>query len=381
MDHLHFASLMASLKEVPDPRRRRGQRYFWWFLLAIICSGLMSGQYSGRAIAQWAQLHAIQITAYLQIEMCRMPSESTVRRALHKVDVGVLERQIAAFNQEMDRNTSPEGKGDGQSFRGVAVDGKRVRGASTHGANVHLVSCVRHRSGATLGQVKVDDKTNEITAVPELLAQQELADTVVTLDALSTQRNVAQQIRDQHGHYLMVVKRNQPTLYEDIDTLFSTPSALGKHDRYATTSKGHGRLERHTLTSSSELGTYLDWPGVQQVLQRRRQCWHISKGSYTDETTYGLTSLAAQQTSARQLETFWREHWTIENRSHYVRDETLKEDRCQMRVGNAPQALASLKNGLLTLIRSHGWRNIADAIRFYGASVQETLHFLGIRRL
>ena len=80
------------------------------------------------------------------------------------------------------------------------------------------------------------------------------------------------------------------------------------------------------------------------------------------------------------MKTFWREHWTIENRSHYVRDETQKEDRCQMRVGKALQALASLKNRLLTLIRRHDWRNVTDALRYYGASAQETLQFLDIRR-
>ncbi len=384
MDHPHFTSLMAFLKGVPDSRKPRGQRYAWWFLLAIICGGILSGHLSGRAIAQWAALHAVEIMDYLQISLARMPSESTVRRALHQVDIEELERQIGAFGVQADCEQSERGRvqgRDGEVIRGLAVDGKAVRGANTHGAQVYLVSCVGHESGITLRQSKVEEKTNEIRAVPELLAGQDLRGTVVTFDALLAQQNLAQQVVDQHGHYLMVIKRNQPTLCADIETLFNSPLPPRDQDTYTTTSKGHGRLEKHTLTCSVDLQQYLDWPGARQVLRRRRECLYVKQGRRSDELTYGLTSLGADQARARELETIWRRHWTIENRSHYVRDETLKEDRCQMRVGNAPQAFAALKNGLLTLLRTHGWSNIADALRYYDASVQETLHLLGIERL
>ena len=385
MDQLYCTSLLACLREVPDPRQRQGQRYPWWFLLAIICGALLSGQNSGRAVAQWAAEHALEITAYLQIALSRMPSAATIRRVFHRVNVQALEQQIAAFasaaDEEESQGGSVEGR-DGQRIRGLAVDGKEVRGANAHGAKVHLVSCVRHESGLTLAQSKVEEKTNEIRAVPELLAGQDLGGTLVSLDALLTQRALAEQIIAQGGDYLMVVKGNQATLQEDIATLFQDPPAEADGETYRTVSKGHGRLEQHTLICSAALGSYLHWPGARQVFQRRRECLSVKAQTRSEEITYGITSLGPERAGAQTLETFIRWHWTIENRSHYVRDETLKEDRCQMHTGNAPQALAALRNGLLALLRAHGqYRYIPDAQRHYRAHVQEVLYFIGIRRL
>jgi len=383
MDQLHFSSFMLFLKGVPDPRKARGQRYAWWFLLAVICIGIVGKQLSGRAIAHWSALHAEAIRDYLRIKLSRMPSESTVRRVLHHVDIKALERQVAAFSAQVDgeqfEGWCTMGR-DGEVLRGQAVDGKEVRGASAHGVKTHLVSCVRHGSGIVLGQCKVDEKTNEIRAVPELLAELDLTGTVTTFDALLTQRHIAQQIIDQGGDYLMVVKRNQLTLYEDLETLFSAEgfSAEKGTDIYRYVNKGHGRLERRTLICSTLLNRFLDWPGIAQVMQRRCQRLLLKKQIPSDEVTYGITSVLPDRAGAKEMEAFWRGHWTVENVDHYVRDETLKEDRCQMRKGNAPQAFAALKNGLLTLLRAHGWNNIADALRYYGAFVCKALLLIGI---
>jgi hypothetical protein len=168
MDRLYCTGLLAFLREVPDPRKPRGQRYPWWFLLAIICGGLVDGHTSGRAIAQWAAENAEGIVSYLQISLPRMPSASTIRRVLQLVDVERLEQQIAAYLSTLDAASPEAGSvegNDGERIRGLAVDGKAVRGANAHGAQVHLVSCVRHESGITLAQSKVDEKTNEIGAV------------------------------------------------------------------------------------------------------------------------------------------------------------------------------------------------------------------------
>jgi len=243
-----------------------------------------------------------------------------------------------------------------------------------------LISLVRHGSGLTLAQLAVARKRNEITAVPLLLAGRDLTDTVTTMDALLTQRAIARTILAQGGHYLMVVKRNQRRLYEDLELFFRLPpiAADGEEwDRVQTISKGHGRIERRTLESSSGLCTYLNWPGVAQVLRRTCERTIVATGEYSCEVSYGLTDLGPAHAGATQLEGLWRGHWTIENRDHYVRDVTLGEDVGQAHTGSTAHALAAWRNGILIALRRAGWCNIADAVRAYAASVHNTLDLIG----
>jgi predicted transposase YbfD/YdcC len=204
------------------------------------------------------------------------------------------------------------------------------------------------------------------------------------MDAMHTQRTTAQQILDQGGHYLMVVKENQPELYHAIQLLFDQPPWLeqeraNEYQREHFANKGHGRRERRSLESSPTLCDYLDWPGVGQVLRRQCERLVLKTGVISHETTYGITSLRAEQAGPMQLETLCRGHWTIENRVHYVRDVTMGEDANQTHVGHAPHALAALRNAILSLFRRHGWTNIAAAFRHYGASVSRALELIGAR--
>ena len=268
----------------------------------------------------------------------------------------------------------------GAAAVGLAVDGKAVRGANAHGAAVHLVSLVRHDDARVLRQVAVAEKSNEITAAPRLLADRDLTGAVVTMDALLTQRSLAEQIRRQGGHYLLVVKENHPTLYAAIGQLFTGEVPVEPSDHAAsvtTTEKRHGRLTTRTLERTAALNDYLDWPDVGQVLRRTYHAVNLTTGKVSHEVTYGLTSLPAAATTPAEVEQVWRGHWTIENRVHYPRDVTLGEDACQVRAGHAPQALAALRNALLSLLRAQGWTNIAAALRHYGAYVARALRLLG----
>ena len=381
MDRHHFTSFLPYLKAVPDPRKARGKVFPWEFLLAIIYGAMLSGQFNGSAIAQWGAEHWQEVAAFLRIRLPRPASHSTLRRALRYVDVEALERIVAEYNQALDREDQVSGVVagvDGQPLRGQAIDGKEVRGARAHGVKLHLLSMVRHGSGVTLAQGEVGEKTNEIPAVPELLAGRDLRGTVITLDALNTQRTTAEMIIKQGGDYLMVVKENQPRLYADIKTFFEGNFLPQEDDRdtYTYSNKDHGRLETRTLTCSEGLNGYLDWPGAEQVAKRQCLRTVIGSGKASSEVTYTVTSVQRRRAGARQLEVFWRGHWTIEDRDHYVRDVTFHEDRCQMHKGNAPRALAALKNALLAALRHCGWENCAEAVRYYGAFACRALAFL-----
>jgi predicted transposase YbfD/YdcC len=383
MDHKQYTTLLEVLSDLPDPRNARGKRYPWLLLLILITAGLASGQQSARAIAQWIRLHAVALRHALP-DLSRLPSESTIARTIHQIDVAVLEKGVAALHQTAAEAapfsawiTTP----CGTRLRAQALDGKALRGATACGAPTHLVSLVLHTCGTTLAQTAVNYKRSEITTVPRLLHNRDLTDTITTMDALLTQRTIAQQICDQNGFYLMVVKANQPQMYDAIALFFELPASAADQEQLSsvqTTSKAHGRTEQRKLECLRTDLSDLNWPGATHIIRRTIQRLVHRTGKSSQTVTYGVTNLPPHETSARLLERLWRGHWAIESKSHYVRDVTMGEDRCHIRRGQAPQALAALRNSLLLLWRRAGWSNIADAIRATAASIPAALSLIGL---
>lgn len=386
MDQKQYSTLVEALKEVPDPRQARGKRHEWALILSLIASALASGQLNGRAMSQWVREHESELVAHLQPWRGTLPSEATLRRALRRVDVIQLEAAFAAFRPtpaKVEEEPRPTPKQPPKArVRALAADGKVVRGVGRYGKSLALVSLVEHDSARTVAQQAIGNGQSEQSTLPALLAQQPLAECVITMDALHTTRSLAEQLISQGGHYFMTVKRNQPVLYEALETVFTLPpwqphGAAPEHAQDRQVTKGHGRLEWRTVESTTALNTHLDWPALQQVLRRHARRVRLATGEVTDEVTYALTSLPRQCADVRTLAQIWRGHWTIENRLHYVRDVTLGEDACRIRLGAAPQALAALRNALLSLLRAHGWHRIPDALRHYAAAVPRALRLIG----
>ena len=279
MDEPKYSTLMDAVVDIPDPRQARGKRHPWPLLLTLISAALRSGQRTGRALGQWVTDHKVELMTRLPIPQKPLPSTSTLRRALRAIDVTALEERLTQFTQTLQvpppAATAP--------WQGQAVDGKAVRGAQGYGDKLQLVSLVDHGSGLVRQQVRVRDKSNEITAVPVLLQGRDLQGTVTTLDALLTQQAIAQQILDQHGHYLMIVKENQPALYAAIDLVFRVPPPPRSEyhlDQVTTIDKGHGRLETRRLERNCALNDYVPWPGVGQVLRRTCQRVILKTGQW-----------------------------------------------------------------------------------------------------
>lgn len=207
----------------------------------------------------------------------------------------------------------------------------------------------------------------------ELIQMVELEGKVFTGDALYCQREFCQEVVNAGGDYLVIVKANQRTLYEDIETAFAYP-VVGEQYHYAESEDIHGdRQELRRLWSTDALRDYLDWPGSEQVCKVEREVER--KGKLTTDVRYAITSLEVE---AVRLLGYVRGHWKIENRLHYVRDVTLGEDGSQVRSGAAPEVMAILRNIVLGLLRRRGDNNIAAAIREIGWKPGEALRILGL---
>jgi predicted transposase YbfD/YdcC len=383
----NYTTFVAHLQGIEDPRKQRGRSHEWQYLLLVIASALMAGERTVRAMAQWATEHGEELKTCLQPRRGRIPSAATLYRVLTKVPIEQLEEHISAYTTQVDEEDSGSGSiqtQQGEILRGQSLDGKTVRGASQHGETVHLVSLVRHESGTTLGQERVASKIDERKAGRHLLTPERLRDTITTADALYTQVKQAEQILAGGGHYLMAVKRNQPSLYQAIEDAFAALPAINQEEAafwqfetHTTYDKAHGRLEKRTLESTTALNDYLQWPAVAQVLRRTCQRTDLKTGKTTIHVRYAITSLSRELVSLAQIETIWRRHWTIENQLHYVRDVSFGEDACQVHTGNAAQALAALRNGILALLRFEGWPSPPSAFRHFSAKPQLALRLLG----
>jgi hypothetical protein len=221
--------LIEVLREIPEVRGRRGRRHPLDAILALACAALLCGYRSYSAIAEWGRHYDDPaLLRALGFTHTPTPCAATLFHVFRRLDRADFEARVGAWAETVLQATAPApppaGAGAGE---GVALDGKTLRGSQKQGApGAHLLSAVSHRLGLTLGQVSVADKTNEIAAVPILLTGLVLEGRVFTMDALLTQREIAQTIVAGGGDYVMVVKENQPALHGDIALLFATPPPL-----------------------------------------------------------------------------------------------------------------------------------------------------------
>jgi predicted transposase YbfD/YdcC len=367
--------LIEVLAEMPDFRSKQGQRHPLAAILTLVCSALLCGYRSYTAMAEWGRNYGARLTHALGFTR-QPPCAATLHAVLKGVDREALEAHLGTWAEGLLAATPAPP----DAAEGIAVDGKTLRGSQKQGApGAHLLSALGHRLGLTLAQQAVADKTNEIPATLDLLRQVVLEGRVVTMDALLTQRPIAQQIVAAGGDYVMVVKENQPQLREDIATVFALPPIAGETRTVAeTVDYGHGRIEQRRLYTSDVLVGYSDWPGLAQVFHLERQVLSKKTGEIREEVVTGVTSLAPERADAARLLALVRGHWHIENKSHWVRDVTFDEDRSQVRCGNIPQVMAALRNTVIGLMRQAGYTNIAAACRRFAAQPELALALIGI---
>jgi predicted transposase YbfD/YdcC len=368
--------LIASLHEIPDPRYPRGRRHPLAAILALMCVAMLCGYRSYSAIAEWGRCYGQKLVRALGFTRDKTPCAATLYRVLRQLDSPLVEAILSAWAESV-LTALPPAPGEPEA---MAIDGKTLRGSRQQGAPAaHLLSVLSHRLGLTLWQQAVADKTNEIPVLEEVLRGLVVEGRVITVDALLTQRTIAQRIVAGGGDYVMVVKANQPRLHHDIHLLFQDVDALAEPMAAETVAVGHGRIEQRRLTSSTALVGYSDWPGLAQVFQLERRVTMKASGVQRADVVYGVTSLRPEQAGPERLLGLVRQHWQIENQVHWVRDVTFDEDRSQVRSGSLPQVMAAFRNTALGLIRQAGETNIAAACRRFAAQPWSALALIGIR--
>lgn len=371
----HPRPLIEVFAALPDFRKSRGKRHPLSAIFALACCAMLCGARSYSAIAEWGRNYGAQIAQALGFTHAT-PCAATLHMIFRRVHRDEFEAYLGAWANSVVGSlpAAPE-----TPAVAVALDGKTLRGSKKQGApGMHLLSALAHHVGVTLAQYAVDDKTNEITAVETILRQLVLEGRIVTMDALLTQRHVAQTIVDQGGAYVMIVKENQPQLRADIALVFAQPPWSDTQETAQTVDRGHGRIEQRTLTASAALAGVNAWPGLAQVFQLERQVTSKKTGQERYEVVYGVTSLAAERATPSRLLELVRGQWQIENCSHWVRDVTFDEDRSQVRCGAIPQVMAALRNTTIGLLRWAGYSNIAAACRRFAARPDLALTLIGI---
>lgn len=374
MDRHRVPALVSFLAQVPDCRQRQGQRHPLVALLSLVCVALLSGARSERAIAEWLEYRGEPWRSRLGFTHPDGPSQPTVHRVLVGLDVRAVEAALSRWaHAVMAQLPAPAGAPPDA----VAIDGKTLRASARAGAvDTHLLSAVHQRLGIVLAQLGVADKTNEIGACDALLEHLLLEGLVVTTDALLTQQDLARQIRSAGGDYLMEVKENQPTLYEDLTILFADPDAPMRTAR--SVDLHGGRIEQRSLRLSTEVVGYSTWPDLAQVGCLERTVIAKATGQVSCERRYAVLSLGPQQVTPAQVLTIWREHWHCENKLHWVRDVTFGEDASRIRGGHAPQVMAALRNAVIGVVRLANVTNVAASCRQHAAQPALALAAIGL---
>jgi len=374
--------LREVLAEVTDPRKRRGVRHGLVVVLTAAVCAVAAGARSLVAVAEWVADLPDDVAAVIGVDR-RQPSESTLRRLLANLDADRFDTVIGGFVQRR-AGRAPAGRP-----RVLAVDGKTLRGSrhvegtGTDVAGRHLLAVIDQRSRVVLGQTAVDatveGKSSEIhqfTALLDTLTGLDLAGTVITADALHTQREHVADLHARGAHWVLTVKGNQPRLRRQLAELPWREVAKG----HRSAETGHGRREIRVLKVVT-IAAGIAFPHARQAIQVTRRTRPVSartskKGRWRTETVYAITDLAPHQAGPDELAAWIRGHWQIENGLHWVRDVTFGEDASRVRTGSSPQVMASLRNLAVSLHRLADATNIAAALRHQGRDAHRPLRLL-----
>jgi predicted transposase YbfD/YdcC len=367
--------IAACFVDLVDPRLTRTRRHELLDIITIALCGEICGAESWVEIVEWGEIKLAWLRTWLALPN-GIPSHDTFGRVFSRIDPVQFEAGFVRWVQGVVATMSAP------AASVLAVDGKTIRAARERGGNpLHLVSAWASAYRLVVGQEAVDTKSNEITAIPALLARLDLHEQVVTIDAMGCQRAIAAQIVEQGGDYVLALKANQADLYTHVRDSFAL-AETDPSEQSRTIGKAHGRIEVRTCTTMTDPTTltWLDpdgaWPGLRSLAKVD------SERRIGDETTrqtrYYLSSLPG---NAKTIATAVRSHWGIENQVHWVLDVAFREDMSRSRLGHSAENLALLRKVALNLIRLEPTRKIGvrGSRLKAGWDNDYLLHVLGVK--
>jgi predicted transposase YbfD/YdcC len=342
----HF-TIKKHFRRLKDPRRAHRRRHLLMDIIVIAICAVLCNCNDWQQVATFGRERHDWLKRFLELPN-GIPSHDTFERVFDRLHPEAFQ---ACFREWM------QALSEALPIQQVAIDGKSLRGSATGklGA-LHLVSAWATANHLTLGQVAVDDKSNEITAIPKLLELLDLQGALVTIDAMGCQTEIAAKIRERGGDYVLAVKDNQPNLLEDIQDCFSQALESNfaglKYDEYETTDKGHGRVEKRYYT------ILIDPPGLRnperwQGLRVIGMC--VSERTVTgkEATTEARYFIGSRKASAKVYGRALRNHWGIENNLHWQLDVSFREDSNRVSKRHEAENLGLLRKLAMTLLKRH----------------------------
>lgn len=335
----HFAVL-------EDPRIDRTKRHNLIDIMTISVCAVICGADSWVAIETYGCAKYEWLKTFLELPN-GIPSHDTFARVFAQINPQQFQSCFLDWMKSIQKITNGEV---------VAIDGKTLRGSydkSSDKSAIQIVSAWATTNKLVLGQVKVDEKSNEITAIPELLKVLEIAGCIVTIDAIGCQKEIVKLITQQDAEYVITLKKNQGNLYDEVEKLFQSGISKGfegiEHSTHKTEERGHGRHEIRHYVMLSQIESRLNQDSAWSNFNSVGMVESVRKidGKTTVETRYFISSL---ENNVEQFANSVRSHWGIENSLHWILDVALREDDCRIRKDNAPQNFALLRQIAVNLL-------------------------------
>lgn len=340
--------LLRIFRDMPDHRVIGKVSHKLHDIMVITVCAVICGLEHWTQIEDFAKANEQWFRSFLDLPN-GVPSHDTFGTVFAFIDPDEFERRIQEWIHAL--------VGSGTQGKHIAIDGKTLRKSFDTASNkmaIHMINAYVHENHAVFGQLKVDDKTNEITAIPKLLEMLQLKDATVTIDAMGCQRNIAERIVKRQGHYVFSLKGNQSTLHEDIQTYMDdmiSNDSTEKYDYYETIEKSHGRIEIRKCWSCWDIDWLIrhhDWAGLSSMAAV--ECTRTVNGKTTTERRYFISSHSGRQ--AQKIATLIRNHWRVENQLHWTLDVSFNEDQCRVRIENAAENLSRIRRISLVLLKN-----------------------------
>lgn len=338
-------SLMEVLEGIEDTRRHRSVMYPLHEVLIIMLLAVICGATSYAKVEMFGVSKQAWLKKFLKLEY-GIPDACTFRNVIKEIDTKKLHDVFCKWMKSVVSELTGV----------VAIDGKEAR--RTRDANkrpLHVVSAFSHECGLVMGQIACEEKSNEITAIPKLLEMLEIRGCIVTIDAMGTQKEIAEKIIDKGADYILSLKENQKTLYNDvklyIDDISNDKDVINSSAYHKTVEKGHGRIEIRKCVISEEIGWLHnkdEWKGLNGI--GAIYCTIEENGRKSKQSHYFIYS--CKGLTAEQIMKHKRHHWSIENSLHWVLDMAFREDESRARKDNSAENFNVLRQIALNILKS-----------------------------